>query len=160
MDWDANRPGEVEGGAPDRTDATLIYIGRIRTPFHSRDECPRHGRLDGPVCRIEIDERWRPAMKGLDAHPRLEIIYWMHLARPDLLVQAPKYDAETYGTFALRSPIRPNPIATAIVDVIAIEDGTILVRGLDCVDGTPLLDLKPERRMFAGDRLSNPAVAG
>ena len=99
-------------------------------------------------------------MKGLDAHPRLEIIYWMHLARRDLLVQAPKYDAETYGTFALRSPIRPNPIATAIVDVIAIEDGTILVRGLDCVDGTPLLDLKPERRMFAGDRLPNPPSRG
>ena len=51
----------------------------------------------------------------------------------------------TTGTFALRSPVRPNPIASSIVQLISIDGSTLQVRGLDCVDGTPLLDLKPER---------------
>lgn len=145
MDWNAPRPGEVEGGKPDRTDATLIFIGRIRTPFRSREECPRQGSPEGPPCRIEIDEPWRPALRGLEAGARLEILYWMNLARRDLLIQTPGAGGHSLGTFALRSPVRPNPIATSVVDLIAIEDGALLVRGLDCVDGTPLLDIKPER---------------
>jgi tRNA (Thr-GGU) A37 N-methylase len=73
----------------------------------------------------------------------------MDKARRDLLVQAPREGAPA-GTFALRSPMRPNPIASSIVAVTAIEDGTILVRGLDCLDGTPLLDIKPWRGEAAG----------
>lgn len=138
------RPGEVAGSAPDRADATLIFIGRIRTPFLAREDCPHRGRPDGPVCRIEIDPPWRQAMQGLEAYPRLQILYWMDKARRDLLVQIP-HGRSPAGTFALRSPVRPNPIATSIVAVTAIEDGAILVRGLDCLDGTPLLDIKPWR---------------
>lgn len=146
MDWHATRPGEVEGGATERADATLTFIGRIRTPFATRADCPRRGEPDGPVCRIEIDAPWRPALRGLAGHGALEILYWMHLARRDLLVQAPKIAPEPLGAFALRSPNRPNPIATSVVTVVAIEPDAILVRGLDCVDGTPLVDLKPARR--------------
>jgi tRNA-Thr(GGU) m(6)t(6)A37 methyltransferase TsaA len=145
MDEVSVRPGEVVGRAPDRADATLIFIGRIRTPFQSLRSCPRHGRADGPVCRIEIDQPWREAMQGLEAHCELQILYWMDRARRDLLVQAPRRDGGLAGTFALRSPTRPNPIATSIVDVIAIKPGVILARGLDCLDGTPLLDVKPWR---------------
>jgi tRNA-Thr(GGU) m(6)t(6)A37 methyltransferase TsaA len=143
MDEVSVRPGEIVGGAPDRADATLIFIGRIRTPFQSLDSCPRHGRADGPVCRIEIDEPWRGAMRGLETHPELQILYWMDRARRDLLVQTPHANIGPTGTFALRSPNRPNPIAVSIVKVVAIEAGVILARGLDCVDGTPLLDIKP-----------------
>jgi tRNA-Thr(GGU) m(6)t(6)A37 methyltransferase TsaA len=128
----------------------------VRTPFRTRDECPRQGRSDGPICRLEIDEAWRPALKGLAEYPRIEVLYWMHQARRDLLVQAPKTHAETYGTFALRSPVRPNPIATSIVDVIAVEPDAVLVRGLDCVDGTPLLDIKPYRCLFTPKAPANP----
>jgi hypothetical protein len=56
MDWNQLRPGEIAGCVPDRADATLVFIGRIRTPFKSRQECPRQGSRDGPVCRIEIEE--------------------------------------------------------------------------------------------------------
>jgi tRNA-Thr(GGU) m(6)t(6)A37 methyltransferase TsaA len=143
MDEASVRPGEIVGSAPDRADATLIFIGRIRTPFQSLRACPRHGRADGPVCRIEIDEPWRDAMRGLERHPELQILYWMDRARRDLLVQAPRAGGVLAGTFALRSPMRPNPIATSIVAVAAIEVGVILARGLDCIDGTPLLDIKP-----------------
>jgi tRNA (adenine37-N6)-methyltransferase len=142
------RPGEIVGSAPDRTDAGLIYIGRIRTPFRAISDCPRQGQTDGPVCRIEIDEPWRLAMQGLEAHAELQVFYWMDKARRDLLVQMPRSVAGPKGTFALRSPMRPNPIAASVVAVEAIEDGAILVRGLDCLDGTPLLDIKPCRRAF------------
>ncbi|NMJ41340.1 SAM-dependent methyltransferase [Roseomonas sp. JC162] len=143
-DWHATRPGEVEGGDPARADASLAFIGRIRTPFATRTECPHRGRTDGPDCRIEVDAPWRPALRGIAAGDRLEVLYWMHLARRDLLVQVPKGRAAT-GTFALRSPNRPNPIATSIVDVVAVDEAGVTVRGLDCVDGTPLVDLKPAR---------------
>ena len=143
--WHATRLGEVEGGAPDRADATLTFIGRIRTPFATRADCPHRGTPDGPECRIEVEAPWRPALRGIAAGDRLEVLYWMHLARRDLLVQAPKGRAPA-GTFALRSPNRPNPIATSVVEVVAVDEAGATVRGLDCVDGTPLLDLKPARR--------------
>ncbi|MCY1311866.1 S-adenosyl-L-methionine-binding protein [compost metagenome] len=53
-----------------------------------------------------------------------------------------------HGTFSLRSPVRPNPIDTSIVKLEAVEGPTLLVRGLDCLDGTPLIDLKPDRTLF------------
>lgn len=146
MDWHATRPGEIEGGMPDRADASLTFIGRIRTPFRDRADCPHRGVPDGPLCRIEVDEPWRLALRGIEQGMRLEVLYWMHLARRDLLVQAPKGRPAPLGTFALRSPNRPNPIATSEVEVAGVEAGAVLVRGLDCVDGTPLVDLKPVRR--------------
>lgn len=142
--WHATRPGEVEGGAPDRADAAIAFIGRIRTPFAARADCPHRGAPDGPDCRIVVDEPWRPALRGIAPGDRLEVLYWMHLARRDLLVQAPRRRAPA-GTFALRSPNRPNPIASSVVDVVAVAADGVTVRGLDCVDGTPLVDLKPAR---------------
>jgi tRNA-Thr(GGU) m(6)t(6)A37 methyltransferase TsaA len=143
--WDATRPGEVEAPLPVRIDAQVVFVGVIRTPFPSRDACPRQGKSDGPVCRIEIHDPWKPALKGLDRFARVEVLYWMHQARRDLVQQSPKSNGETFGTFALRSPVRPNPIATSLCDLVAVEEGALLVRGLDCVDGTPLVDLKPDR---------------
>ena len=90
MDGPTIRLGEVVGAAPERTDASLVFIGRIRTPFFSREDCPRQGRMDGPICRIEIDEPWCQTMQGLEAYSGLEILYWMDRARRDLLVQAPR----------------------------------------------------------------------
>jgi tRNA (Thr-GGU) A37 N-methylase len=73
----------------------------------------------------------------------------MHHARRDLMMQTPFSSMLTTGTFALRSPVHPNPIASSIVQLISIDGTTLQVRGLDCVDGTPLLDLKPERGAVA-----------
>ena len=145
MDWHATRPGEVEGGMPGRADATLCFVGRIRTPFATQGDCPRRGTPDGPECRIEIDEPWRPALRGIEPGRRIEVLYWMHLARRDLLVQAPHNRPSPVGTFGSRSPNRPNPVATSVVEVLAVADGVLTVRGLDCVDGTPLVDIKPAR---------------
>lgn len=133
---------------PGATDAGLIFIGRIRTPWTSRMDCPRQGRHDGPTCRIEVFEQWAPALERITEYERLEVLYWLHRSRRDLVLQSPRDDGIARGTFSLRSPVRPNPIGTSVVKLMALEGTTLLVRGLDCLDGTPLLDLKPDRGQF------------
>lgn len=142
------RAGELSVDAPAARDAGLIFIGRISTPWTSRLAAPRQGRLDGPVCRIEVFAPWEPALRGLDAYARLEVLYWLHLSRRDLVLQSPANDGSARGTFSLRSPARPNPIGSSIAALVGIAGRTVLVRGLDCLDGTPLLDLKPDRTLF------------
>src|SRR5215831_12200200 len=142
------RKAEVAVEMPSTTDAVLVFIGRIRTPWTSRMETPRQGRADGPICRIEVFEPWVAALDGLAQYERLEVLYWLHLSRRDLVLQSPANDGTARGTFSLRSPARPNPIGTSIARLVGFEDGTVYVRGLDCVDETPLLDLKPDRTLF------------
>src|SRR5580704_4412155 len=137
------RPGEVAIELPSQADAGVYFIGSIHTPWKTRRECPKRGSLDGPICTIVIDERWRQGLTGLADHKRIQVLYWMHQARRDLALQSP-LGKETAGTFALRSPVRPNPIASSIVGLVAIDGASLQVRGLDCLDGTPLIDLKPE----------------
>ena len=140
------RAGEVIVELPDQSDAGLYFIGRIRTPWTTRRDCPRQGdHVGGPVCRIDIDRPWRAALRGLDRHSHLQILYWMHRARRDLVLQSPRSDGEVTGSFAIRSPNRPNPVSSSLVALVAVAEDHILVRGLDCLDGTPLVDIKPER---------------
>jgi tRNA-Thr(GGU) m(6)t(6)A37 methyltransferase TsaA len=139
----ALRPGEVAVEMPAQTDAGVYFIGVIHTPWHSRRDCPRRGSLDGPLCTIEVDERWRAALTGCAGLRRIQVLYWMHRARRDLVLQTP-FAGATTGTFALRSPVRPNSVASSIVALVAIDGTRLEVRGLDCLDATPLLDLKPD----------------
>jgi tRNA-Thr(GGU) m(6)t(6)A37 methyltransferase TsaA len=144
----AIRTGEVAVTPPPPTDAGLVFIGRIHTPWSSRMAAPRQGRTDGPLCRIEVFEPWVAALDGLDAYLRIEVLYWLHLSRRDLVMQSPRNDGAVRGTFSLRTPARPNPIGTSIAEMVRIDGPNVLVRGLDCLDGTPLLDLKPDRAGF------------
>jgi tRNA-Thr(GGU) m(6)t(6)A37 methyltransferase TsaA len=142
------RPGEVATTPPAGADAGLTFIGRIHTPWTSRLETPRQGRLDGPICRLEIFPPWAPALAGLEDFTSVEILYWLHLSRRDLILQSPANDGTVRGTFSLRSPVRPNPIGTSLARLVGIEGNIVSVRGLDCLDGTPLIDLKPDRCQF------------
>jgi tRNA (adenine37-N6)-methyltransferase len=140
------RPGEVRVAAGEATDACLRFIGVLRTPWAVRGECPRQGDPEhGPVCRMEVFEPWVAALEGIDRHDWLEVLYWMHEARRDLVLQSPRSGNGPVGTFALRSPVRPNPIALSRVRLVGVDGASLLVRGLDCLDGTPLLDIKPDR---------------
>lgn len=139
------RAGEVAVAAPQARDAGLEFIGRIHTPWTTRAETPRQGREDGPVCRIEVFEPWVAALKGLETFETIQVLYWLHQSRRDLVTQSPRSNGTTTGTFALRSPVRPNPIGLSTVKLVGIEGNIVSVRGLDCLDGTPLIDLKPDR---------------
>ncbi|WP_306226323.1 tRNA (N6-threonylcarbamoyladenosine(37)-N6)-methyltransferase TrmO [Bosea beijingensis] len=142
------REKEVAVAPPQATDAGLVFIGTIRTPWTSRLVCPRQGRADGPICRIELFPPWDEALEGIERFERLEVLYWLHQSRRDLVRQSPANNGETHGTFALRTPVRPNPIGTSIATLVAREGRVLLVRGLDCLDETPLLDIKPDRTLF------------
>jgi tRNA-Thr(GGU) m(6)t(6)A37 methyltransferase TsaA len=142
------RENEVAITLPETADAQIVFIGRISTPWTSRMETPRQGRPDGPVCTIEVFEPWVQALKGAERFERLEVLYWLHQSRRDLVLQSPASNGEVHGTFSLRSPVRPNPIGTSIVVLEKIEGSRLFVRGLDCLDGTPLIDLKPDRSLF------------
>ncbi len=142
------RENEIRIRVPPCANASLTFIGKILTPWPDRDSCPRQGRLDGPECRLVLAPEWQPALAGLEAYEKIDVLYWLDRSRRDLVTQSPKSDGTTTGTFALRSPVRPNPIGLSKVRLVRIEDGEVIVRGLDCIDGTPLLDIKPDRCAF------------
>ncbi|WP_422374173.1 tRNA (N6-threonylcarbamoyladenosine(37)-N6)-methyltransferase TrmO [Roseibium sp.] len=142
------RPHEVQISVPEPKDARLYFIGRIRTPWTDRKACPRQGKEDGPDCQVEIFEPWVPALQGIEDYARIELLYWLNQARRDLVIQNPGHNDGTFGTFALRSPVRPNPIGTSLVKLVSVDGPVLTVRGLDCLDGTPLVDVKPDRCSF------------
>jgi tRNA-Thr(GGU) m(6)t(6)A37 methyltransferase TsaA len=151
------RPGEVTTELPEKFDAGIYFIGRIRTPWKVRDDCPKNPRESQAECVIEVEERYATALTGVESCSHLLVLYWMDKARRDLVLQAPRHYGDLRGTFALRSPVRPNPIAASVVRVVKIEGTRLTVVGLDCLDGTPLLDLKP---YFASTDAVPDAVVG
>jgi tRNA-Thr(GGU) m(6)t(6)A37 methyltransferase TsaA len=137
------RPGEVAIELPGSYDAGVYFIGRIRTPFKTRQDCPKNTAESGAAGRIELDPRYAAGLSDLALYSHAILLYWMDRARRDLIQQVPAHLGRPRGTFALRSPVRPNPIAMAVVELVGIEGATVAVRHVDCIDGTPLLDIKP-----------------
>jgi tRNA-Thr(GGU) m(6)t(6)A37 methyltransferase TsaA len=139
---DGIRPGEIAVTLPETFDAGVYFIGRIRTPWTRRDDCPKNARGSDAECTIELDPRYAAALDGVATCTHIVVLYFMDQARRDLLVQAPRH-GERRGTFALRSPVRPNPIAMSVARLVRVEGTRLTVVGLDCLDGTPLIDIKP-----------------
>jgi tRNA-Thr(GGU) m(6)t(6)A37 methyltransferase TsaA len=136
------RPGEIAVTLPESFDAGVYFIGRIRTPWTRREECPKNARGSDAACTIELDPRYAAALDGVATCTHIVVLYFMDRARRDLLVQVPRH-GERRGTFALRSPVRPNPIAMSVARLVRVEGTRLTVVGLDCLDGTPLIDIKP-----------------
>jgi len=109
---------------------------------------PAKGAATDRSVASNLYEPWVAALDGIDAFKEIEVLYWLHESRRDLVRQSPSSDGAARGTFSLRSPVRPNPIGTAVVTLVARQGPILTVRGLDCVDGTPLIDLKPDRCLF------------
>jgi tRNA-Thr(GGU) m(6)t(6)A37 methyltransferase TsaA len=151
------RDGEIAVELPPQADAALYFIGRIRTPWTRREDCPKNARESDAVCTLELDPRWAPGLQGLQSATHVVLLYWMSQARRDLVLQSPRHYAEHRGTFALRSPARPNPIALSVARLIRIDGNKLTVVGVDCLDGTPLLDIKP---YFASTDSVPDAVVG
>jgi len=137
------RPGELALELPAAYDAGVYFIGRIRTPFKSRNDCPKSPAQSDAIGRVELDPPYAAGLADLALYSHVFLLYWMDRARRDLIQQVPAYLDHPRGTFALRSPVRPNPIALAAVELIGIEATTLSVRKIDCIDGTPLIDIKP-----------------
>ena len=120
-------------------------IGRLRTPWRTTSECPRNGRRgDTPLCTVEVDAAYVPGLKDLDGYTHLILLYWLNQSGTPEMQFTPPNDTEPRGMFATRTPRRPNPIGLSVVKLEGFAaPGVLNVRYLDCVDGTPLLDIKP-----------------
>lgn len=140
---------EALGLDPAKTanDARLIFIGRIRTPWTSLKDCPRNpgkARERGATVAVEVEPVYRAALGGLENCSHVLLLYWLDRARRDLVIQK-RREGKTLKTFATRSPVRPNPIGVAAVRLLKLDiaAGRLDVDAIDCIDGTPLLDIKP-----------------
>jgi tRNA-Thr(GGU) m(6)t(6)A37 methyltransferase TsaA len=137
------RNGEVAIDLPAQMDAGVYFIGRIRTPWTDRKTCPKNARESDAACTVELDPRFAPALQDVETCSHLVLLYWMDKAPRNLVLQTPGHYGTQHGTFALRSPARPNPIAMSVVKLLGIDGNTLSVIGLDCLDDTPLIDIKP-----------------
>ena len=145
------RPHEIvlpDDPAGHADDARLVFIGYIQSPWETRADCPKNLRIArerGKSASAQVDEIWREGLGGLEDYSHIVLLYWMHEARRDIILQSPRHSLEPSGTFALRSPVRPNPIALATVKLLNIDQasGVLEIDAIDCLNGTPLIDIKP-----------------
>ena len=137
------RPGEVAVDLPATPDAGVYFIGTIRTPWKERKDCPKNARESDALCTIELEERYVPGLKDVASCSHLILLYWMDRSPRNIVLQVPSHYGVQRGTFALRSPARPNPIAMSVVKLHKVDGRKLQVSGLDCLDGTPLIDIKP-----------------
>jgi tRNA-Thr(GGU) m(6)t(6)A37 methyltransferase TsaA len=125
---------------------TARPIGTLRTPWRSIAECPRNGRQPDPMplCRAVVFPEYREGLRSIEGFSHLILIYWMDQAKSQELLFTPPFDTQSRGIFATRSPRRPNPIGLSVVAFEGLDgNDTLKVRYLDCIDGTPLIDIKP-----------------
>lgn len=131
-------------------DNTLKFIGEIRTPYKTIDDCPSNITVDGVDCQLVIDDEYKNGLFGLNSGDKILILYWLYNENRFTGMGTSRNSGERKGTFALRSPKRPNPIGVATLKIESIDDNIIHVRGLDCMDKTILLDIKPAMKSELG----------
>ena len=121
-----------------------LPIGVIRTPFARGEGAPIQGTLapDMPGS-VEIAPEYEAALADLDGFSHIHLIYAFHRSSGYDDVVVPFMDTVERGLFATRAPRRPNPIGLTVVRLLAVEGRTLQVSGVDMIDGTPLLDIKP-----------------
>jgi tRNA-Thr(GGU) m(6)t(6)A37 methyltransferase TsaA len=120
----------------------LHPVGYVRSPYRTRHDAPRQGRLSDTVSEIVIGEEYRPALWRIEERRHLWVLCWFDRADRSVLRAIPPGMKDEKGVFAIRSPDRPNPIAICMVDLLEVRDGVLKVRGLDALDGTPVIDIK------------------
>lgn len=123
----------------------LRAIGTLHTPFRTLADCPRNGRQPDPAppCMAVVDPHFQPGLLALEGFTHLILLYWLG-PQGDGLHIVPPFDGQPRGVFATRAPLRPNPVGLSVVAYDGTDGpGRLRVRCLDCMDGTPLLDIKP-----------------
>ena len=122
---------------------TLRPIGVIRSPFTSPRDMPIQAAFSEAEGTIEVYPEYVAGLQDIEGFSHLTLLYWFHRSADYQLVIKPFLDKVARGLFAIRYPARPNPIGLSTVELLAREGGVLRVRGLDVLDGTPLLDIKP-----------------
>jgi L-fuculose-phosphate aldolase len=134
----------------------LSPIGRVRSPFADRKECPKQAGANDPASRIELDPAYVPALHRLEVGQEIIILTWLDQSDRTVLQCHPQGNPERpmHGVFATRSPDRPNPIGHHQATILDIQGTVLTVHPMEALDMTPVLDIKPVVRPRA--RLSSP----
>jgi tRNA-Thr(GGU) m(6)t(6)A37 methyltransferase TsaA len=132
-------------GSADVAAIGLRPIGTVRSRFKRREDCPRQGFEGAPEALIVLEPAFEEGLEGLAPGGEVIVLTWFHEARRDVLKVHPRNDPQSplRGVFVTRSPDRPNPIGLHRVAVVAVDGGMLRVGGLEALDGTPVLDIKP-----------------
>lgn len=123
---------------------TFTPIGYVRSPYTETKQVPRGaGAKHKAEGTLEIDERFAAGLQDVEGFSHLYVIWVFNRSEGYELVGTPPTDDRPHGVFSTRSPYRPNPIALTTVEVLGREGNKVRVRGVDMLDGTPILDIKP-----------------
>lgn len=114
----------------------LVPVGVAHTPYRAPDDAPHQGFADDAEAEIELFEAYADHLAGIEDVIRVTVVYWAHLADRDRA-------AGDTGAFARRGPDRPNPLAICTCTLLGVDGRRLRVRGLDAVDGSPVVDVKP-----------------
>jgi len=119
-------------------------IGTIHSPFKQPSGTPiQPAGAQDREGTVEVVPEYAAGLKDIDGFSHITLLYQFHLSKGYSLAVKPYMDDQSRGVFATRAPSRPNPIGISVVRLIRVEGNKLYVRGIDIVDGTPLLDIKP-----------------
>ena len=121
----------------------LKPVGIVRSSYATPRDAPRQGRLSDQLAEIHIFPEYQDALYTIEKCARLVVLCWFDRAERTLLRATPPGQSGERGVFSIRSPGRPNPIGLELVDLVEIQGTILTVRGLDAIDNTPVLDIKP-----------------
>jgi len=132
----------------------LKPIGFVR----NKVKTPRFGGFSREISEIIVDKKYTKAFKGIDDYSHLMIVYWMNKVKEKVITHRPQGNPHVpiVGIFACRCPQRPNPIGITIVKLLKHKGNKIKVKGLDILDGTPIIDIKPYWPQY--DKVKNEKV--
>ena len=135
--------GQEGGGAAEKERLVLNPVGVAHTPYKKQGDAPRQGYLSDAVCILELFPGYEPGLKDVEKTSHLIVLYWCHKADRNKLQTRTPFGETIRGVFVTRSPSRPNPIAVCVAELLEVDGNRLKVRGLDALDGSPLLDIKP-----------------
>ena len=121
---------------------SLTVVGIAETPWKTLESCPKNGWLNKSLSTIKIFPEYRACLTGLKSDMHLFVIWWCSEATRDLQVGYPNDSKAAVGVFAMRSPFRINPLAISRVVVEKADRNSIIVRGLEALNGSPIIDIK------------------
>jgi tRNA-Thr(GGU) m(6)t(6)A37 methyltransferase TsaA len=119
----------------------IKIIGFVHSPYKTTADAPFQG--NDKISKIEISKEYEGGLKDIEGFTHLHVLYWLHKSKGFSLLVTTPWDTISHGLFTTRSPHRPNPIGHAVVELVEQKDNILSVRGLDAIDGTPVMDIKP-----------------